>query len=227
MFIDEENSTTTSPILESPSEEERNRINSRHILMRPGGLGQITKVAPMSFAKSTRDIVKASKFDLPFPFVHIELPNNSSLHASNCQSSFRTDDSLAKIYGTGDVNIDGKTLLKGGICWTIDIMKKVITIDPNHKKDNDGTGVGNRGKKELSHHWEFLNHEHNGFNSSDSNSSDVSDSPLHFRIEEVKKLSEGLVQIVQKKLAARRGPVPPPPDERWSMKLRGNSCLQF
>lgn len=174
--------------------------------MRPGGLGLVTKVAPMHFAKSSRSIMKTSHFDLPFPMVQIDLPNNTSLYAEECNVKFRADESLGKIYGTGEVTINHETLLGDGVTWTVDMKRKEIKIEP---------------PKELpTSQWEW------NFNSIEEDDG----TELKANFDRIRKVSTGIAQVIRKKKEVDSDKPPSPKSSRglrWSVKLLGNSSLQF
>ncbi len=184
---------------------------------KPGGLDKITRVAPMTFAKSSRSIIKASHFDLPFPMVQIDLPNNNTLYAEECNIKFRADDSLAKIFGTGNVSINNETLLEGGGTWTVDIRRKEIRIEPP--------------KESAPSQWEWNFNDGDGHDDDDD---EAAGSQLTARFDRIRKLSGGIAQILQKKrsIQAKKTPslvsIPDASESnKWSLKLVGNSCLQF
>jgi hypothetical protein len=197
-------SMLTDPVDPETIEQPVNPRTKKNAYMRPGALGKLSKAAPMNFVRSSRSIVKASTFELPFPILHVELPNDVSLLAEDCCIKARTDDSLAKIFGTGAVSVDHTTLLEEGTTWSIDLIKKEISLEPKTETPTP------------QYSWAF-NHEVNEDKSS-----------LEVAFSQIKKLGTGIGEIIEKKINSQRTPSPVRPSApTWSLKLKGTSCLQF
>lgn len=199
---------------ENKESEDNDVRGSTNVLMRPGSLVKLSKISPANFSKSSRAIVKASKFDLPFPAIHLELPNGASLTASDCNLKLRLDNSLFQIVGTGEVFLDNECALPVDTTWTVDMKKKEIilktssdTLTPHHNWD-----------------WNFHHDE------------EQTQTPIEVEFKKVRQIGAGFAQLLQtRKLVQRKSSSTSlsdnygaaPSSHRWSVMIEGNSRLVF
>lgn len=188
-------------------EEDISYSHYRNTFMRPGALKHLSKVSPSSFKGGTRTINKTSKFNFPFPFVHVSLPGNVAISAEDCVIKLKADNSVFKIYGTGEISIDNETFLHNGAMWTVDLLKKETIIEPY----NNGS---------LSNHWDWK------FNQSE----DESKTPLMVDCAQVNRLKGFVATVLEKKRLTQRRHAPNTQkrsSSSWSLNLKGNTTFKF
>lgn len=190
-------------------DEEGDGFNGfRNSYMGPGGLKQLTKISPMNFGQSSRTVNKASKFDLPLPCVQVLLPNNASVRAEKCKIELKTDNSLAKFFGSGSVTIDGQPCLKEGILWVLDLKRKEIVVDP-------------KGVSPTGHQWEWMFHH----------DEKESESPLEVSFDHIRLVGSGFAKILEARKSAQKHTSKPQQIQqhysKWSINIKGQSKLSF
>ncbi len=169
----------------------------------PGGLKQLTKIAPMNFGRKTRSINKASKYDLPIPSVQLILPNGTSVRAGKCKFELRTDDSLAKLFGSGCVFVNDEEFLNEGSGWSVDLKSREITVDP-------------KGISQVAQ-WDW------GFN----NDEDEAHKPIEVSFDHIRCIGAGVAKVLEKRRALQRRVPSRKSNSGWSIKVNGKSQLTF
>ncbi len=199
---------------ENKKSDDNDVLGSTNILMRPGSLVKLSKISPENFGKSSRAIVKASKFDLSFPAIHLELPNGASLTASDCNLKLRLDNSLFQIVGTGEVFLDNERALPVDTTWTVDMKKKEVTL----KTSSDIITPRQ--------HWDWNFHH----------DEEQTKTPIEVEFKKVRQIGAGFAQLLQTRKSVQRKSSsisPPgnngiaPSSHPWSVKIEGNSRLVF
>jgi hypothetical protein len=100
-------------------------------VIRPGGCGVLSAMAPRTFARSTKELNKSSLFNFPLPYVKAILPNKIIVVAKQCYFRMRTDGTRCVLEGDGGVIINDEQLLQDGSSFTVDIIKKDVILKPN------------------------------------------------------------------------------------------------
>jgi hypothetical protein len=173
-----------------------NDLDARGLFQRPGGLASFKAQNGNKTNRAMRNLGDiTSKCNLDFPCIQVGLPNDSTVVLNHCRVKMKGDCSVSLVDGVGGVVIDNVQTLDPGCNISVDILKREITIRDDIKEG----GVR---------------------------------APIEAALQEIRKISMGVVQIIQmyknaleRNMSTQLTTSPSPPQNRWSVQVKGPISL--